>query len=140
MGFPKRHYSNFNKRKEDKADSAPRTSKEGGMKYGANKLQWSLFPFDAAEKIMEIVDHGARKYVPDNWKKVPVKWFKDAMMRHLKAYWSGEFWDDGPNGSGKSHISLAACNLLFIIWREQVEFGDPVHPPVSPEPECKKDL
>lgn len=107
-----------------KGDVEPEVSETGGKKFLEGKLQWSLFPFAAAEKIQEVIDYGAKKYEKNNWKKVPVEWFKDALMRHLKAYWSGEFYADD---SKLSHLAHAACNLLFMIWKEQVEFGEPVN-------------
>lgn len=86
-----------------------------GKKFDSGKLSWSLLPFDAVKEIVKILDHGAKKYAPDNWKKVvPFKQrYFDALMRHLVAWQNGETVD---KDSGLPTMAHVACNALFLLW------------------------
>ncbi len=105
-----------------KADSMGRNesqkmvSKEGGLKYSKGKLEWSYFPFDAAKKIMEVIQYGHKKYEWNNWKKNPAKVYFDAGMRHLFAHLCGEKID---KDSGLTHLAMVNCNFLFALWVEE---------------------
>jgi len=91
---------------------------KGGMKYSKNKLRWTKFPFDAAEKAMLIMDYGAKKYEWDNWRSVDVELYFDALIRHLIAHLNGEIYD---KESGFTHLDHMLCNALFIVWKEECE-------------------
>lgn len=86
-----------------------------GRKADDAKPRWSLIPFDALSKVLAVLEFGARKYDIDNWKKVPnaEQRYKEALMRHVVAYFNGELID---TESGESHLAHAACNTLFLIW------------------------
>jgi hypothetical protein len=86
----------------------------GGVKYDNDKPQWSLLPFKALGQVVEVLTYGAKKYAPDNWKKVPnaKQRYIDAGFRHLTAYAAGEKLD---NETGKSHIAHAICCLLYLL-------------------------
>jgi hypothetical protein len=86
-----------------------------GHKDDAGKLEWSLVPWDAMEGCVRVLMEGAKKYAPDNWKRVPdaSKRYKDALMRHVLAYCKGEKVDEE---FGASHLDHAMCNLLFLKW------------------------
>jgi hypothetical protein len=90
------------------------TSKKG-IKYDDGKLQWSLVPWDALQGCVRVLEEGAKKYAPDNWKTVPDgrKRYKDALLRHMLAYCGGETTDEE---FGASHLDHAMCNLLFLKW------------------------
>lgn len=90
---------------------------EVGAKFDSNKPNWSLMPWEALSQVQEIIDYGAKKYAPNNWRKVE-PWrerYFSAVMRHLLAWQSGEKTDPE---SGKSHLAHAICSLLFMLWRE----------------------
>ena len=92
-----------------------------GVKYDKGKRRWSLMPFEQLEDILEILEFGAEKYLPDNWKKVPnsPRRYFEALMRHVLEYKKG--FDNGVSNikdeeSGKSSLAHAGCCLLFLMW------------------------
>jgi hypothetical protein len=89
-----------------------------GRKYDAGKLRYDLVPWDAFDEIVKRFTHGAKKYAPDNWKKVPdaESRYRAALMRHFSAYCQGE--RDDPDEAGLSHIGAVAWNALVLIWFE----------------------
>ncbi|KKM17252.1 hypothetical protein LCGC14_1677700 [marine sediment metagenome] len=89
------------------------TTQKEGIKFDEEKLRWDLLPYDAIEKIVEIITYGAKKYKPDNWKKVDEHRYIAALMRHLVSYLKGEDFD---KESGFSHLAHVGCNILFLIW------------------------
>ena len=95
----------------------PNIKSEKGIKHDSEKLRWSLVPFDAMEEVVKVLEYGAKKYAPDNWKHVDngEERYFNAMMRHLVAYRNGERKDPD---SGLSHISHAICSGLFLLWKE----------------------
>lgn len=88
-----------------------------GVKYDAGKEPWSLLPWDATTLVVRVLDFGARKYAPDNWRKVPdapSRYF-DASIRHLSAWRRGEKLDAE---TGLPHLAHAACCVLFMLALE----------------------
>jgi len=88
--------------------------KAWGVKYDQDKPQWTLVPFKALDEVVKVLTVGAKKYAPDNWKKVPNarQRYIDAAFRHMSAYASGEKLDDE---TGKSHLAHAMCCFLFLM-------------------------
>jgi hypothetical protein len=95
----------------------------GGVKYDNGKPQWSLLPFKALTQVVEVLTYGAKKYAPDNWKKVPnaKQRYTDAGFRHFAAYASGETHD---SETGKHHLAHAICCLLYIVAFDLGEHND----------------
>ena len=95
----------------------------GGVKYDNGKPQWSLLPFKALTQVVEVLTYGAKKYAPDNWKKVPnaKQRYTDAGFRHFAAYASGETHDPE---TGKHHLAHAICCLLYIVAFDLGEHND----------------
>jgi hypothetical protein len=85
-----------------------------GIKYDNDKPQWSLLPFKALKEVVDVLTYGAKKYAPDNWKKVPnaKQRYIDAGFRHFTAYAAGEKLDPE---TGKSHLAHALCCLLYLL-------------------------
>jgi hypothetical protein len=89
-----------------------------GVKFDQGKARWDLFPFSAAEKIVDVLAYGAKKYGANNWKRVPQaesRYFA-ACLRHLTSWIEGGRYD---RESGLSHIAHAACSMLFILHGEK---------------------
>lgn len=84
-----------------------------GRKDDAGKEQWSLLPWEALKGVVRVLTFGAKKYAPDNWRKVPDarRRYTDAFFRHFVAWQLGEKTDPE---TGESHLSHALCCLLFI--------------------------
>ena len=82
-------------------------------KADSGKLQLSLVPTQIIRDIAQVREYGVEKHKdPDNWKRVELERYIDAMLRHTLA-----FLDD-PNGvdeeSGIPHYKHAECNWAFI--------------------------
>jgi hypothetical protein len=88
---------------------------EPGRKDDMGKLPWDLLPWGPVQEIVQVLQHGAVKYSPDNWKTVENhrgRYFS-AMIRHLTAWWHGEKTDPE---SKLPHLAHAGCCLLFLMW------------------------
>ena len=85
-----------------------------GVKFDQDKPQWTLVPFKAFDEVVKVLTIGAKKYAPDNWKKVPNarRRYIDAAFRHMSSYASGEKLD---RETGKNHLAHAVCCLLFLL-------------------------
>ena len=82
-------------------------------KADAGKLQLRLVPTQIIRDIAQVRMFGVTKYKdPDNWKRVELERYIDAMLRHTLAF------IDDPNGvdeeSGIPHYKHAECNWAFI--------------------------
>lgn len=87
---------------------------KGFVKADSGKLQWSLLPFEELKDVVRVLMLGAKKYTPDNWKKCnDVTRYKDALMRHVISYVSGDTTDVE---SQLSHLAHAVCNCLFLMY------------------------
>lgn len=83
-----------------------------GLKYDDNKPRWDLLPLRTVEDIVRVMTYGARKYAPNNWKKVkPKERYLAATLRHLTAWQSGERKD---RESKLSHLAHALCSIMFL--------------------------
>jgi hypothetical protein len=86
-------------------------------KDDSGKRQWRLLPVYATECIVKVLEFGAKKYAPDNWRKCEdTMRYYDAALRHLLAWKSGEKVDPD---SKMPHLWHAACNLLFLVELEK---------------------
>lgn len=90
---------------------------KAGIKFDQKKRRFSLFPVVALKAIVDVLEYGAQKYEPDNWRKVPDarKRYYDAAMRHLTDWWGGETHDPE---SGLHHLAHLGCNAVFLLTFE----------------------
>lgn len=91
-----------------------------GLKLDQEKVRLDLLPFVGVLAVGEVLTYGAKKYAPNNWRKVDdwrARYFA-AALRHLVAYGRGEKVDPE---SGLPHLAHAACSLLFMLEMEQAE-------------------
>ena len=97
-------------------------------KADQGKVRPTLVPASLVWAVAKIREYGCAKYgSPDNWKKVEPQRYRDALYRHLLAYFSGE--QNDPE-SGLPHLHHAACNIAFLIELEGGKSDgrvDPVH-------------
>ena len=87
-------------------------------KSDAGKLQLTLVPTQIIRDIAEVREYGVKKYADsENWKRVELERYRDALYRHLLEYL------DDHNGvdeeSGIPHYKHIACNMAFICELEQ---------------------
>ena len=82
----------------------------------AGKLDLTTVPTEIIRQIAKIRAYGIDKYKErDNWKKVDIKYYEQAIYRHWLNYISGE---ENDNESGLKHLSHIACNVAFILELE----------------------
>lgn len=91
-------------------------------KADAGKAMLTLVPRKIIWAIARIRMFGCKKYSdPDNWKRVEIERYRDAMYRHWLAYL------DNPHGvdheSGLPILWHCACNLAFLIELEDEAIG-----------------
>lgn len=90
------------------------TSNEAKADKG--KVRPTLVPSSLVLAVAKIREYGCEKYHdPDNWKQVEPQRYRDALYRHLLAYFNGEELDEE---SGLPHLHHAACNIAFLIEME----------------------
>lgn len=89
------------------------------VKASEGKLQWTLLPWKELREVVEVLQAGAKKYSVDNWKKCDdLNEFRNALLRHVTSYMSGETIDPEDK---KSHLAHAICNCLFLMYFDNQE-------------------
>lgn len=85
-----------------------------GLKTDAGKPRWDLIPPFALQDVAAVLEFGARKYAPDNWRKVEgARWrYLRAGIGHTFAVLRGERLD---SESGLPHLAHAICSLMFVL-------------------------
>lgn len=84
----------------------------GGVKDNRGKSRVDLIPVEALELTGRVLEYGARKYKPDNW-RLGLR-YSDTMaslLRHLYAFQRGEDLDPETE---LPHLGHAMCQLLFL--------------------------
>ena len=91
-----------------------------GEKKDGGKLRWGLLPWHALKVVVEVLEFGAKKYSPDNWKRVTDAQarYKEALGRHVAEFMMGH-WRDGE--SGLPVLGHVVCNALYLLWFDQTD-------------------
>lgn len=90
-------------------------SKVLGEKFDNEKPRFSLLPKGVLNKVITVLEIGAKKYQENNWQHVKgakTRYF-DALHRHVDAWWSGERNDPE---TGHHHLAHAVCCAMFLMW------------------------
>ena len=84
-----------------------------GEKHDAGKPAMHLIPANIEVEVSRVLQFGAEKYGPENWRLVPDlrNRYMGAAMRHVNAMRQGEALDEE---SGLHHAAHAICCLMFI--------------------------
>lgn len=85
------------------------------VKADAGKPKLSLVPSQIIWDIAEVREYGNKKYPeggPNNWKKVEMDRYIDALYRHFLAFVESRWSKD--TESGIFHYKHMACNIAFI--------------------------
>lgn len=91
-----------------------------GKKFDGEKPRLDLIPPYIEEEVGKVLEFGARKYAPDNWRKVEDlrSRYLAAAHRHINALKKGETNDPE---SGLHHGAHAICCLMFL---SEIELED----------------
>lgn len=96
-----------------------------GLKKDGGKPRWSLLPWRAVAAVVDVLEFGAAKYKPGNWRHVEngKQRYFDAAMRHLLEYQMAREAGRDVHGlldpESKLHVlAHAACDLLFLLALE----------------------
>ena len=74
----------------------------------------SYVPVALIKAVMDVREMGTAKYGdPDNWKKVELERYHQAMLRHILAAWNDPYKIDPE--SGLPHIAHVATNIAFLL-------------------------
>jgi len=84
-----------------------------GIKWDHDKPRFDLIPPYIEEEVAKVLTFGARKYAPDNWKKVPdgKRRYLSAIRRHYQAFRKGEQLDPE---TGLHHMAHLICCAMFL--------------------------
>jgi hypothetical protein len=103
---------------EGKLNSAPEYEVVVGVNpkdlVGETKTPWQFVSKVAIAMVARVMELGAKKYGPYNWRQYPVKEgiYIAAAMRHLALADAGEHIDEE---SGQAHYAhVAACMLILL--------------------------
>lgn len=90
---------------------------------GASKPQVGLIPVGAMNSVARVMELGAAKYGPYNWrsKNILLMVYAHAALRHIFAWIGGESND---RESGQSHLAHAASCMLIAL--DALEAGNAV--------------
>ena len=88
--------------------------KDQQAKADSGKPNLSLVPKEIIYEIEKVRAFGVQKYKePDNWKKVELERYHQALLRHTLAIWEDVNARD--KESGLLHLSHIATNVAFIL-------------------------
>ena len=88
--------------------------KNQSAKADSGKPNLSLVPKEIIYEIEKVRNFGVKKYKePDNWKKVEIERYHQALLRHTLAVWNDITARD--KESGLLHLSHMATNIAFIL-------------------------
>lgn len=95
----------------DKTDTA--------MRFNLGKTKWSLMHYESMIPMMQVLEFGASKYAPHNWKKsMNAEEILESMQRHLAALMDGETHD---KESQLHHIGHIMCNAMFYSYHNVIK-------------------
>jgi hypothetical protein len=92
------------------------------IKKDQNKPGMHLLPGKPLQEIAKVMDFGAKKYDPHNWRK-GMDWSRmySALQRHLTE------WNDNAGNdpeTGLTHLAHAGCCILFLLEYELKGIGN----------------
>jgi len=107
---------NYFAQMEPVEEPSPIADASQSAKADAGKPRPTLVPCSLIHAVTAVREYGTQKYHdPENWRKVDVQRYRDALYRHWLAYLEGEKCD---KESGLPHLWHLACNAAFLIEME----------------------
>lgn len=109
----------LNKRSYSFEAIAKAKSESGFIKLDSGKRRLSLIEPQFINSLGDVITFGAQKYAPGNWRLCEdTSRYKDALLRHIYAYLSGEQQDQE---TCIDHLAHAACNLMFLQYFDNLK-------------------
>lgn len=82
-------------------------------KLDNGKMRISIVPLQILSDIADVREYGIAKYKdPDNWRRVEIERYANALFRHFRAFLCDPMSVDAE--SGIAHYKHMACNMAFI--------------------------
>lgn len=86
-------------------------------RHNQNKLRWNLVDFKSVEEMLKVLEFGAVRYAPDNWKKgLNKEEILESTQRHLVELFNNNTIDDD---SKLHHMGHIMCNAMFYLFHER---------------------
>ena len=90
---------------------------EQSLRYNEGKPQWRYIDWKSLEPMVKVMEYGASKYAPENWRKgLNTTEVLESLARHLFALMNGEEIDPE---SGQLHIGHIFCNAMFWQYHNE---------------------
>ena len=107
------YYEEFKKQAREMFGE-PETEDIQSAKADSGKPILSYVPKEIIYQIEKVRSFGVKKYKdPENWRKVDIERYHQALLRHTLAIWNDVQARD--TESGLLHLSHIACNVAFIL-------------------------
>lgn len=85
-----------------------------GERRNENKPRWSLVDFKSIEPLVKVLEFGAVKYAPDNWKKgFDKQELTESLLRHAMELANGQ---ENDSESGLPLVGHIMCNAMFYQY------------------------
>jgi hypothetical protein len=98
---------------------APTTVNEKGGAQSDVDVRFDLIDARAMFEMAKVLDHGAKKYGANNWRKIDIEDHLNHLLMHTYAYLAGDETDD--------HLSHILCRATFALG---VKLAEPQEEPV----------
>lgn len=92
--------------------NSPVESNENGGMQSVVEGRFDLIPPIAAFELAQVMQHGAEKYAPGNWKKIPVDSHLNHLLMHVFAYLAGD--------RQEKHLTHALARAAMAVEIEQL--------------------
>lgn len=97
---------------EQLVDTNPKTA------YGLARPPMHNVPPVALLALGKVMEFGAKKYGPMNWRKdaVSASTYYDAMLRHIFQYWDGDDMDPETRREHLAHVMACCAIIIDADW------------------------
>jgi hypothetical protein len=100
--------------KYEKYDNRLKINHNKALRYNNGKPKWSLINYESLIPLIRVLEFGANKYAPDNWKKeMEPKEILNSLQRHLADLMDGKTVDEE---SGLPLIGHIMANAMFYSY------------------------
>lgn len=91
---------------------------EKALRYNNGKPKWHLMHYASMEPMIRVLEFGANKYAPDNWKKdMDRKELLSCLQRHIAALMDAVKDEDHLDAESLiNHIGHVQCNAMFYAY------------------------